>query len=184
MVDVVVSMTLLSVFMAIFTGGTVRMYRSATLIQATANAQTQITTVFLRLDTEIRYAAGISEPNPAGADRYVEYLTTNTGDGVCIELRLNGASQQLQRRTWPQGANPLVPTAWVPLASAVSSSQPFTYLAPDTKYNFQRLQLQLDATIGAGGSQVVKHTDVTFTALNTTLSPSTPEVCTEGRAVA
>ena len=184
MTDVVVSMTLMAIFMAIFTGGTVRMYRSAAQVQATADAQIQITSAFLRLDKEIRYAAGISLPGPVGADGYVEYLTTNTGVGICAELRLNVDTSQLQRRTWRQDVIPLAPTPWVPLATSVSSTQPFTYRAPDTKYNFQRLQLQLNATVGTGDSAASKHTDVTFTALNTTLSAANPAVCTEGRAVA
>lgn len=183
MMDVVVSMTLMAIFMAIFTGGTVRMFRSAAQVQATADAQVQITTAFLRLDKEIRYAAGISQPGLALSDQYVEYLTTNSGVGICSELRLNVAAGQLQRRTWQQGATPLAPTPWIPLATSVSSAQPFTYWAPDTRYNFQRLQLRLDATVGTGGTAVTKHTDVTFTALNTTLSAANPDVCTEGRTV-
>ncbi|MEN3359420.1 MAG: hypothetical protein V7637_3402 [Mycobacteriales bacterium] len=184
MMDVVVSMTLMAIFMAIFTGGTVRMYRSAARIQATADAQAQITTAFLRLDKELRYAAGISAPKAVGSDWYVEYLTTNTGVGICSEMRLNAATGQLQQRGWRQGVIPLAPSPWVPLATSVASDKPFTYWGPDTRYNFQRLQLRLDATVGTGDRSATKHTDITFTAMNTTLSAANPSVCTEGRAVA
>jgi prepilin-type N-terminal cleavage/methylation domain-containing protein len=184
LIEVVVSMTIMSVAMAIFTGGILQMYRAFNRSDATANAQSQINNAFLRLDKEIRYAAGISTPGSVGSDPYVEFLTTYTGTPVCTELRLRVAAKQLQRRTWVQGSSPLVPSAWVPLASEVSSTQPFTFTAADATFNFQRLQLKLTATSGSGGTATPKQTDVTFTALNTSLTTSSATVCTEGRAVA
>lgn len=183
MIDVVVAMTLLSIFMAMFTTGVVTMYRSANRNQAISAAQSQVGTVYLRLDKEIRYAAGISEPGPVGADSYVEYLTVFTGTPVCTQLRLDVDSGQLQRRSWRQGSTPLMPGAWIPLAAEVSSAQPFTRWPADATYNFQRLQLQLDARSGAGPAATSRHSDVTFTALNTTLDTASNTVCTEGRAV-
>jgi type II secretory pathway component PulJ len=182
MIDVIVAMTLMSVFMGIFTDVVVQMFRSANANQVIASAQTQLTTVFLRLDKEIRYAAGISQPGPVGADSYVEYRTVNTGTPMCTELRLNVAEGQLQRRTWPDGVTPLAPTGWIPLASEVSSSQPFTFWAADTTLNFQRLQLTLDAS-GGPDTTVSRSIDVTFTALNTTLGTDSTTDCQEGRAV-
>jgi hypothetical protein len=183
MIDMVVAMTLMSIFMSLFTGGVVRMFRSANRTQALTAAQTQVTNTFLRLDKEIRYAAGISTPGPVGADSYVEYVTSFTGTAMCTELRLNVASGQLQRRTWQQGVLPLVPSAWIPMATSVSSTQPFTFLAADATFNFQRLQLKLDATSGGGPATAARRTDVTFTALNTTLATSSATACTEGRSV-
>jgi hypothetical protein len=183
MIDVVVAMTLMSVFMSIFTGMVVQMFRSANKNLAIASAQSQVTTAYLRLDKEIRYAAGISAPGPVGDDSYVEYLTTNTGVATCTELRLNAASRQLQRRSWPQAGVPPVPSAWVPLASAVSSPTPFTFAAADDTYNFQRLRLTLLASAGGGSTAASRQTDVTFTALNTTLGTSSATVCAEGRSL-
>jgi hypothetical protein len=184
MMDVVVSMVLMAVFMSIFTRGTVQMFGTASRNQAVSDAQTQVTSAFLRLDREIRYAAGISNPRPVGADQYVEYLVTNTGTPICTELRMNLASQQLQRRTWRQGMTPLAPSAWVPLATSVVSPSPFAYSAPDGTYNFQRLTLDLKVSIPVGDRPQVKETRVMFTALNTTISTKSASVCTEGRAVA
>jgi Tfp pilus assembly protein PilV len=184
MIDVVVAMTLMSVFMSIFTGAVVQMFRSASKNLAIARAQSQVTNAYLRLDKEIRYAAGISDPGPVGADTYVEYLTNNTGVATCTELRLNSASGQLQRRSWPQAGTPPAPTAWVPLASAVSSAKPFTLWPADAAtLSFQRLQLTLDATAGSGATAAKRRTDVTFTALNTTPSTSSTAVCSEGRSL-
>jgi type II secretory pathway component PulJ len=181
MIDVVVAMTLMSLFMAMFTGGIVQMYRSANETEAMSTAQAQLTTSFLRLDAEIRYAAGISAPGLVGADSYVEYLITNTGVAMCTELRLDVASGQLQRRSWARDATPPAPSGWNPLASDVSSPQPFTRSAADSTYNFQRLRLNLVASAGGGTTGAAKQTDVTFTALNTTLLTDSDTVCADQR---
>src|SRR6266540_792625 len=183
LVEVVVSMTLLSIVMAIFTTGVLQMYRVANRSEATATAQSQINIAFLRLVKEIRYAAGISTPGTVGSDPYVEYLISYTGTAVCTELRLHVATRQLQRRTWNQGASPLTPSPWIQLASDVSSTQAFTFSAADATFNFQRLQLKLVATSGAGGTATPKQSDITFTALNTSLTTSSATICIEGRAV-
>jgi hypothetical protein len=183
MIDVVVAMTLMSVFMSIFTGMVVQMFRSANKNLSIARAQSQVTNAYLRLDKEIRYAAGISAPGSVGADSYVEYLTTNTGVATCTELRLNAASGQLQRRSWPQAGTPPAPSAWLPLAAAVSSTKPFTFAAADDTYNFQRLRLTLVASAGGGTTAASRQTDVMFTALNTTLATSSATVCVEGRSL-
>lgn len=183
LIELMVSLTVMSVFMTIFTSGVIQMYRAANKDEAASTAQSQVNLAFLRLDKEIRYAAGLSAPDLVGADPYVEYLTTNTGAAVCTELRLHLANGQLQRRTWTRGAVPVTPTPWIPLASGVSSATPFTVSAADPTYNFQRLRLALTATSGKGGTAVSKQSDVTFTALNTSLGTSSATLCTEGRDV-
>jgi prepilin-type N-terminal cleavage/methylation domain-containing protein len=182
LMELVVAMSVMSIFMTMFSAGVVQMFRAANKSESASTAQSQVNLAFLRLDKEIRYAAGLSAPGPVGSDPYVEYLTTNTGSPVCSELRLHLATRQLQRRTWPQGSG-TAPTAWIPLASDVSSAQPFTVSGADATYNFQRLQLRLAASAGAGGSATTKWTDVTFTALNTSLGTSSATICTEGRAM-
>jgi len=174
---------LVSIFLVMFTGGILQMYRSANKHESLSTAQSQINTAFLRLDKEIRYSSGISTPATVGSDPYVEYLMTNTGTAVCVEVRLHVSNGQLQRRTWTQGASPLVPTAWIPLASGVSGATPFTFTAADPTYNFQRLELKLTGTAGMGTTATTKPTDVTFTALNTSLSTNSTTTCTEGRTV-
>jgi hypothetical protein len=181
--ELIVSMTIMIVVMAMFTTGIIQIYRTVNETESTSIAQSQVNIAFLRLDREIRYASGLSVPLQVGADWYVEYVTTNTGVPVCTELRLNVAAGQLQRRTWVQGATPLVPSAWLPVASNVSSPQPFTLLPADATANFHRLRLALVATSGKGDTAASAETAVTFTALNTSLSTSGTAVCTEGRPI-
>jgi type II secretory pathway pseudopilin PulG len=188
LIDVVISMTIMSVFLAMFTTGILQIYRGTNKTEAITNAQSQLNVVFLRLDKEIRYAAGISVPNATttGGYYFEEYLTGNTGTNICTQLRFDPTAKQLSRRTWTQGTTPLVPSAWVPLVSSVNSTggaSPFTLLAADSTYNFQRLRLGLTAVFGNGASAASKAIDITFSALNTSLTTSSDTVCTEGRAV-
>lgn len=184
LIELTVAMVLMSIFLAMFSAGVASMYRALNKTESTTTAQSQMNIAFLRLDREIRYAADISAPGTVAGNPYVEFLVTNTGTPTCTELRLDVAAKQLQRRSWPQGATPLSPTAWRPLATGVSSTQPFTRSAADATYNFQRLELRLLASAGSGATATTKQTAVTFTALNTSLVSSTGTVCTEGRSVA
>ncbi len=183
LVEVVVSMSLMAVFMAMFTTTILGIFRMVNRNDATSTAQSQVNIAFLRLDKEIRYAAGISVPGSVGTDPHVEYVTTNTGTPVCTQLRLHLASQQLQRRTWTSGSTPVTPTAWIPLASNVGGAQPFTFSAAGDTFNFQRLRLTLIATAGGGSTAASRQTEITFTALNTTLGTSSADICTEGRSI-
>jgi len=183
LIEVVVSMSIMTLFMAMFTVGMVQLYRSANKSEAVGLAQSQINIAFLRLDKELRYAAGISVPGQVGADPYVEYLVTSTGAAVCSQLRLQIASAQLQRRTWIRGSVPLNPGPWTVLASNISSPAPFTLHPSDATFSHQRLQLSFTATTGPATAATTRTTDVTFTALNTSMSTTSTSVCTEGRSI-
>jgi hypothetical protein len=189
MIEVTMSMVLMSIVMAIFTTAIIQMIHAANRNQTLSTTQSQVTTAFFRLDKEIRYASAVSREGTVSGDPYVEYLTTNTSSRVCTELRLRAG--QLQWRTWTQPPPPAVPgpgnvtpSTWRPLASGVSSAAPFTFYDADAQYNFQRLELKLTAGTTSSGSSTSRQTDVTFTALNTSLSTQgdTTE-CSEGRSI-
>jgi type II secretory pathway pseudopilin PulG len=180
LIDMVVAMSVLSIVLAIFTGAVVRMFNAAAATEARADASAQITIAVMRLDKEIRYADGISQPGSAAGDPYVEYLTTGTGSPVCVELRVHGG--QLQRRSWAQGGS-IPRNTWLPLATGVTATTPFTRYPAGSTYTFQRLKLSVTATGGGGRTTAAKTTDVTFTALNTSLATTSDSTCTEGRSV-
>jgi prepilin-type N-terminal cleavage/methylation domain-containing protein len=179
MTEIVVTMSVMSVVMAIFTAGVVQMYNTSNKTESLAVSQDQSNTAFLRLDKQIRYASGISTPGTAGGAPYVEYLLSGSGTATCYELRLT--ESKLQQRIWPQGGS-IALSPWTVLSNGVSSGQPFTYLPPDATFNFQRLRLQLTSTYGGNQTLSSANTDITFTALNTTLGTSSASVCTEGRS--
>jgi type II secretory pathway pseudopilin PulG len=178
LLEVVITMAIMSILMSVFTAGAVQMYRSANQAEAMSAAQSQTQLVFERLDREIRYAFGISREDPPGGVEYVEYLTTTDGKDTCNQLRLDPATAQLQRRSWTRG---MTPGGWTRIASNVSTppgSRPFTFTAGD---NFQSLQLHLLARPEGAAGRVVAETKVTFIALNTPRGADTSTVCTEGR---
>jgi prepilin-type N-terminal cleavage/methylation domain-containing protein len=183
LIEVLTSMVIMSIFMAMFFGGIMTVFQSSYHAESAAVAQAQVNTAYLRLDKEIRYAAGISTEGTMGANPVVEYLTTSYGAATCTQLRLDVDSQQLQWRSWPQGVDPLLPSQWIPLATEVTSAKPFTFLAADATYNFERLKLDITSTNGDGTGMASRTTTLTFTALNTTLGTASDAVCTEGRSV-
>ena len=154
----------MSVVMAIFTGGIVQMFNTSDKSESLAASQAQNNIAFLRLDKQIRYASGISTPGAVNSAPYVEYLLASTGTATCYQGTTASGSP------------------WTVLASGVTSTQPFTYLAANATFNFQRLRLRLTATYGGNKTLSAANTDITFTAVNTTLGTSSAAVCTEGRA--
>ncbi|GAA1821758.1 hypothetical protein GCM10009682_47510 [Luedemannella flava] len=179
LVEVMVSVTLMSIVLTMVTVGVLQINRVVNKNESIAAAQSRVAIAFARLDTEIRYASAIGTPGTVGADPYVEYLVTNTGTSVCVQLRLRVSARQLQQRSWPLGGTP---GSWLPLISDVSSATPFTRFAPDATYLTQRLRVDLTATYGSGAALARKQTNVTFTALNSSqFSPS--DACVEGRQV-
>lgn len=207
MIEVTVSMVVMSIALTIFTTGFLQVYRTMNKTESLSTAQAQVTMAFQRLDREVRYASGISTQAQVGQDFYVEYAITPpvreptatptpsptaTRTLTCVQLRLHAASRQLQRRSWPKDVSPVTPTAWVPLVSdvvvplpgGVVTEQPFTFIAADPAVNYyQSLQVNVTVTSGGGATETLRRTDVTFTALNTTIETSSEQTCVEGRAV-
>jgi prepilin-type N-terminal cleavage/methylation domain-containing protein len=170
--EVVVSMTVMSVFLTVFTGGILQMFRMSNKSESAAIGQSQLTVVFQRLDKEIRYATAIGSPGAGanGTDQYVQYVVVESGASTCRELRLTANAELLQTRSWTRGALPVAPSAWTTLASGVTSvpgTKPFT-LDPAPTVNHQRLQIRLLAHSGSGGAGTSVETRATWTALNTT----------------
>jgi prepilin-type N-terminal cleavage/methylation domain-containing protein len=174
LVELVVTMTIMSIFMAIFTTAAVQMFHYETDAETATSAKTQIHIAFLRLDKDIRYASAISVPNTS----YVEYLRTDLPDPVCTELWMDTAGRQLRRRTWVQGTTP--GSDWGTIVSGVSATQPFTLLPPVIPFTTQRLRVNL--VVGPAGSTGSSRVmDLTFTAANSTSSTAGGSACSEGR---
>jgi prepilin-type N-terminal cleavage/methylation domain-containing protein len=194
LIEMVVAMSLMSILMSIFVTAVVQMYRTANHTEATSRTQSQVALAFMRLDREIRYAGGVTEPKGYGSDWYVEYLTTNVAEPLCTRLRLSGGTGRLERLTWPQDGHPgntwttLVTDLTVPTADAVAASTaagtqpadaPFSLLS-GKQYSYQALVVVLSAN-GAGGESAEKaDLRTTFAALNSTSNAATAD-CQEGR---
>lgn len=179
--ETVVSMALMSIAGAVFTAGFVQIYQTFNSTQVQAAAQQQLTTAFLRLDREVPYASALSRPAKVGADWYAEYLTGAGGTPTCVELRLNTAAGQLQRRTWVNGTSQISPTPWIPLASEVTVAvseagatvAPFTLVPADEDVHYPRLVVTAAGTSG-------RETESSWPALNAG-TDATDSICTEAR---
>lgn len=187
MIEVVVGLTLMAVFMTMFTAAIATMYRSANKVESLNQTSSQLNIAFDKLDASARYASAISTPGRSGGAWYVELRTTNTGSPVCTQLRVNPGVQQVQVRTWstPLAAGAGAP-AWSTLANAITNggatpgaTQPFTLLPPDPTVPFQQLQVHLESSSGNGSSATSSVSEVRFTAVNSGSSTLGAGVCTD-----
>jgi type II secretory pathway pseudopilin PulG len=185
LIEMVVSMSIMAIFLAMFTIGVVQMFHTANGVQANALAQSQVNTAFVKLDTELRYARWINPPHADAGGWYVEYLTTSSGTDRCTQLFLDVGARQLKRRDWDLGTAP--PGAWNILAAGVTTSPsggaPFTVPDPGPSggpVSYQRLTLDITSAPAPGRSAGARQTRVTFSALNALLTAEPDDLCTAG----
>ncbi len=192
LIELMVGMTLMVVFLAMFTGAVVMMNNAMNKSQAVNLTATQLNGAFTSLDSTVRYAAFISTPAVGtSGDWYVEMRTTTTGAEVCSQLRVDIQAQQLQSRTWvvANGAAGS-PTAWEPISSGISngaaapgaSTQPFYLVPVAANAVLQQLTVNLSAPAGFGTAQTVSRASFTFSAANSVVpAPSGPICQQQGR---
>jgi len=190
LVELVVGMTLMMIFLAMFTGAAVMMNTAMSKSQAVNVASSQINIAYLNLDTTVRYASYIGTPASTPAvgtgNWYVEFQSTTSGTEACTQLRVDKTSRQLQVRTWTVlNATASSPSAWVPIASGISNggavagatSQPFYRVAPGENTVFQQLTVTLISPAGPASSISNSMSSFTFTALNSVVPAPTSSIC-------
>jgi len=159
LIEMVVAMSIMTLVGAVFTTAVIQIYRTTSVNESRSIAQAQVSQALLRLDREVRYAWYVGATDPSRP--YVEYLLVDAGVSECVQLRV--ANGQLQRRTWTDDEAAPAPTTWLPIASQVTSAEPFIRLDANGALGHQQLTVDLTAT-DSGSS---RHSNVTFTALNT-----------------
>ncbi len=189
LIEVLVGMTLMAMFMAMFTTGILQLYKTTNQTESIADAQSQVNTAIARLDTQVRYASAISSPGcfeknlrACGTSdaRYVEFVTKNTGDDVCTQLRVTvvATGGTLSSRT---KKNAEVAGPWRELISGISAPvpavPPFTLGVSGATDGFQTLRVQLAVASGAGDTASTKRTDIAFTAVNSIVKADRDAVC-------
>lgn len=178
--EVMMAMAVTSVVMALVTTGIVQMYRSSNRSDLLAGETTQLQTAFQQLDRSVRYATAISEPNTTatpGGDWYVEWSSAGGGVSACTQLRLDGTSGLLQRRSKPAGGQV---GDWATVASFLFGTRPFE-LQPASSGGFPHQRLTVDVTVrlADGGAQSARRSTFSFTALNTSLATVSNGVCAD-----
>lgn len=188
LIEITVGLTLMAVFMAMFTGAIVMMNRSMNLTQAVNTTASQLNTAFTNLDNTIRYANYVTTPGVSvgSGNWYVELRSSRSGQEVCTQLRVDKASQQLQSRTWNvTDAVATTPSTWQPIASGISNgnaaagatTQPFYIVPAAANAASQQLAVNLTAPAGSGSAQVTSQLALTFTAMNSTASAPVARIC-------
>jgi prepilin-type N-terminal cleavage/methylation domain-containing protein len=171
LIEVLASMSVMTVLLAVVTGALIHGYRLTTRAESNSVAQSQVTVALQRMDRQVRYAAGIAAPYQVAGVPYVRYEVVEPGARRCYETRVQNGN--LQQRSRPLGAASY--SAWTTLAGGVRLTDPdtgaavvpFTLLDATDANDHQRLRVQVFAQ-SRGGSAATRDGDVTFTALNTT----------------
>lgn len=187
--ELVVGLTVMAIFMVIFTASVSMMYNTTSKAEAMSDTASQLSIAFNRLDKSVRYAAAIAPPGTSRGTWYVEWQTTYTGTPECTQLRLNSSSGQLQQRTWTLDADGTSDdlTGWLPLASGLTTTdpatghavQPFTFTASTGTMPYEQLSFHLIAEAQGRTGVTTSMSDVTFTAFNSRLTTSTEGICEE-----
>ncbi|MGI3784960.1 MAG: hypothetical protein ACRYG2_29730 [Janthinobacterium lividum] len=187
MIELVVGMSLLSIFMAMFTGAVVMMNKAENKTEAVSLSATQLNQAFLTLDKTIRYASAISTPGlgTSTKDWYTELQSKYTSIETCTQLRVDITAQQVQQRTWTPSATTSDLTAWKPIASGITNgsaasgatTQPF-YLRPVVgSARFQQLTINIVSPASAGSTTTTSTSAFTFAAINSSVPVTTTSFC-------
>jgi prepilin-type N-terminal cleavage/methylation domain-containing protein len=200
LIEIMVTMGVMSVVMVVFTAAILQVYRTSTKAESISIIQAQLQIAFQRFDRQLRYASWIAQPGQVGTAWYVEWAGY---DGTqCFQLRLetappstqegpNNGHGVLQMLTWPLATPPAAGTAGQTIATnlVTDSSGPFeredagTMVDPtasagaDFTPDFQQLHVRVTAQRGDS----IAHVDTTFTALNTSRNTPATNDCSRGR---
>jgi Tfp pilus assembly protein FimT len=185
LMELMVGLTIMTIFMGMFTGAAVMMYSSTSKAETIGETASQLSIAFSRLDTSVRYASAINTPaGPDGAGNwYVEWNgLSRTGASQCTQLQFDVTDRQLKQRVW--GSTTTTEPSFVPLASEVQLAgdvgsnpdhHPFR-LITGAGLPHQQLAIYLVAQAMSRAGPTTSVSDVTFTAFN---SPATAgaDVC-------
>lgn len=190
LIELVVSMTIMSVVMAVMTAAVAQIYSAANRVDTTSFNRSQITTAFRRLDAEMRYATwiGPETTTPVGSSYYVEYAM---GGNDCRELKFDTSAGVLSLYSWTLPSNtPANPVALASNVSVISGVPPFKTSALGTvpsadpiwigkAYAPQYSQLRVRFNAVTGTSTVPF--DAVYTAQNTQANTAASNNCSNGR---
>ncbi len=175
LVEMGVSLLILSIFMAMIVSGMVHLVGPALQTGAIRDSSDQLDIAFLDLDSEVRYASAVWAPYAGNAndDWDIEFESTFSGaaEPTCTELKYNYATGQLLQASWSVGSN-VAPGFKVLATDLTGSADPFDAPVQSASSPYQKVQLMvtLSATSGSGPNMKTTKSSVTFTALNSTSS--------------
>ncbi len=180
LVEVLISMALFSVVVAVAGAGVVLMVNDLRRTTNQADASDSVRKVFTLLDQQLRAAQAVNMPGRVGGASYLEFQVRELGGVLtCHQWRLVTATSTIQQRSWrsPITSGP----AWQSVATGISGpadgSSPFVFLPATVTQVRQGVTLRLTATKGrstnGGRQQVTQDAGLTLIARNTSMSTAT-----------
>jgi type II secretory pathway pseudopilin PulG len=201
LMELMVGMTVMAIFMAIFTAAIVTMFSTTNKTQAVVNSGTQLNLAFERLDTQVRYATLIDQPTTVPTTS-VAFQTDGPTSTTCTKLTispvvpgvvLNGGIvvNNFVELTWTMnlaadgtlpspavgsGTQTMLATGMALVDQNGAAVTPFAVttptLAQPQQEVHQKLRLRLVAVDGNFKSLSKSFSEITFSALNSA-TPST-----------
>lgn len=196
LVEILVSLSVMSVVMVMFTTAVLQIYGNSGTAESIATTRSQLNQAFQRFDRELRYASWIAVPKQVGTAWYVEFASSDAGQ--CLQLRLETDPAQvpdnptdgrgvLQLIRWTPGSPPAPNQPGQTIASQLvtDAAGPFELLPagaasvddPSFTPDLQALRVRLTARAGRNTAEATS----TFTALNTSRNTPATHQCSEGR---
>lgn len=180
LVEMIVSMSIFSVILAIFALAVTDWTESVVRTSRISDQTTTGRKVFNLLDKQVPSASAVNRPVVVGTDHYFEMRNDATTPSTCTQWRLRTATNQLQWRSWPTDTGTVAPTpAWRTVDSYAVRTRnpttgvpldPFVLDVPDGTYATQRLTVNVSAQRGNGP---VTQTNATFTVRNSSSGTAT-----------
>jgi prepilin-type N-terminal cleavage/methylation domain-containing protein len=190
LLEMVVSMAIMSVVMTVVTAGITQIYSAANRVDTGSYNRSQLTIAFRRLDAEVRYATWIATPGLVGTRYYVEYAVP----AGCRQLKLDTGTGVLTLYSWPlTSSTPADPVALASNVAVISGVAPFTTYAIGAMPfatasadpigigkgyapQFSQLRVRINVTTGATTTPF----DSLFTAENSSTNVNS-STCSSGR---
>lgn len=190
LLEIMMSMTILSIVTSITIGAITQIYRTANRIENAALARDQLAISFSRLDKEVRYATWVNSPGQFNGAWYIEFETP-TG---CRQLAFIGGALTLASWTPPAtvgaattlGTDLTVISGVKPFTLYAAGSQPFATstaaaatagVGTQFKPEFAQIRLQFNSVSG----RTTLPFDITFTAQNNNADSPKISDCSDGR---
>lgn len=184
LVELLVAMSILVIFFAIFGSVALAMFDSTGNQQARSVNTDVSRNVAEVLDRQVRYANAINAPGNLAGSQYVEWRAGSTGQPqTCYQWRVT-PEELMQYRSWrPLLTGTTTATEWTTVGSGVindPASPVFSITAPVATTGLNRQQLTVSYSTHRGNPPVSTATRLALTAVNTRTSsaPATP-VCQE-----
>lgn len=122
LIELIVAMSLFSVFLAMFIAGIVAITRVTTEARVDAQTSSSVGVAMQRIERSVRYADSVNYAGSVGNNSYVEWRTDkqSTVDGIetCTQLRYSEVDGTIAMRSWQSGTAPSA-TAWNVLVKSI-----------------------------------------------------------------